>query len=75
MQSFSLFIKQFYDGHDEPSSFLILDSLSIMTSGGNAPLRVAVVGAGLGGLAVSAALRQQGHVVEVCFVYSVRFPL
>ena len=34
------------------------------------PLRVAVVGAGLGGLAVSAALRQQGHVVEVCFVYS-----
>lgn len=67
--------KEAFRNTNEPSSFLILDSLSIMTSGGNAPLRVAVVGAGLGGLAVSAALRQQGHVVEVCFVYSVRFPL
>ena len=67
--------KEAFRNTNEPSSFLILDSLSIMTSGGNAPLRVAVVGAGLGGLAVSAGLRQQGHVVEVCFVYSVRFPL
>lgn len=57
--------KEAFRNTNEPSSFLILDSLSIMTSGGNAPLRVAVVGAGLGGLAVSAALRQQGHVVEI----------
>jgi len=46
-----------------------------MALDGGAPLRVAVVGAGLGGLAVSAALRQQGHVVEVCFVYSAHFCL
>ncbi|KAF5347323.1 hypothetical protein D9756_009913 [Leucocoprinus leucothites] len=35
-----------------------------MTSS-NDPLRVAVVGGGVAGLAVAAALRQQGHIVEI----------
>jgi phytoene dehydrogenase-like protein len=30
------------------------------------PLRAGVVGGGLGGLAVAAALRQQGHAVQCC---------
>ncbi|KAF5347321.1 hypothetical protein D9756_009911 [Leucocoprinus leucothites] len=39
-------------------------TISFMTSSSD-PLRVAVVGGGIAGLAVSAALRQQGHVVEI----------
>lgn len=33
-------------------------------------LRVLVIGAGIGGLTVAIALRQQGHHVEVCPLFS-----
>lgn len=32
------------------------------------PLKVLVIGAGIGGLSAAIALRQQGHEVEVCCI-------
>ena len=39
------------------------------------PLRIFVVGAGLGGLAAAVSLRRQGHHVEVCNLFLVHYDL
>lgn len=39
------------------------------------PLRIIVVGAGLGGLGAAIALTRAGHDVQVCFLYGKYVPV